>query len=175
VQTMPDPATRSRTGPVVDRNARGLSLRINRLSLGSAITNWTYSLPIQVVQQLAVLLKNSNLFNYNELCNISKLSLKNNYLGIFGRNQHGKILHLAVTANPHSQWAIQQLRETFAFDETTKYVIRDNDNIFSEDFKLHIRNFGLEDTPTAPRNPWQNPHLEGLLEKNSEYPTDLSF
>ena len=66
-----------------------------------------------------------------------------------------KILHFAVTANPHSQWAIQQLRETFAFDETTKYVIRDNDKIFSEDFKLHIRNFGLEDTPTAPRSPWQ--------------------
>ncbi len=61
-----------------------------------------------------------------------------------------KILHFALTANPHSQWAIQQLRETFAFDETTKYVIRDNDKIFSEDFKLHIRNFGLEDTPTAP-------------------------
>lgn len=74
-----------------------------------------------------------------------------------------KILHFAVTANPHSQWAIQQLRETFAFDETTKYVIRDNDKIFSEDFKLHIRNFGLEDTPTAPRSPWQNPICERLI------------
>jgi len=47
------------------------------------------------------------------------------------------------------QLAIQRLRETFAFDETTKYVIRDNDKIFSEYFKLHIRNFGLEDTPTG--------------------------
>ena len=74
-----------------------------------------------------------------------------------------KILHFAVTANPHSQWAIQQLRETFAFDETTKYVIRDNDKIFSEDFKLHIRNFGLEDTPTAPRSPWQNPFCERVI------------
>jgi len=74
-----------------------------------------------------------------------------------------KILHFAVTANPHSQWAIQQLRETFAFDETTKYVIRDNDKIFSEDFKLHIRNFGLEDTPTAPRSPWQNPIAERVI------------
>ena len=74
-----------------------------------------------------------------------------------------KILHFAVTANPHSQWAIQQLRETFAFDETTKYVIRDNDKIFSEDLKLHIRNFGLEDTPTAPRSPWQNPICERLI------------
>ena len=57
-----------------------------------------------------------------------------------------KILHFAVTANPHSQWAIQQLRETFAFNETAKYVIRDNDKIFSNDFKTPINNFGLEDT-----------------------------
>jgi len=74
-----------------------------------------------------------------------------------------KILHFAVSSKPHSQWAIQQLRETFAFDETTKYVIRDNDKIFSEDFKLHIRNFGLEDTPTAPRSPWQNPIAERVM------------
>ncbi len=46
-----------------------------------------------------------------------------------------KILHFAVTANPHSQWAIQQLRETFSFDETAKYVIRDNDKIFGDDLK----------------------------------------
>ena len=74
-----------------------------------------------------------------------------------------KILHFAVSSRPHSQWATQQLRETFAFDETTKYVIRDNDKIFSEDFKQQIRNFGLEDTPTAPRSPWQNPIAERLI------------
>jgi len=74
-----------------------------------------------------------------------------------------KILHFAVTAHPHSHWAIQQLRETFAFDETTKYVIRDNDKIFSDDFKQCVRKLGLEDTPTAPRNPWQNPIAERVL------------
>ena len=74
-----------------------------------------------------------------------------------------QIRHFAVTANPHSQWAIQQLRETFAFDEVTKYVIRDNDKIFSAEFKTHIRNFGLEDTPTAPRSPWQNPIAERVI------------
>jgi hypothetical protein len=47
-----------------------------------------------------------------------------------------KILHFAVSSKPHSQWAIQQLRETFAFDETIKYVIRDNDKIFSEILNL---------------------------------------
>jgi len=75
-----------------------------------------------------------------------------------------KILHFAVTAHPHSQWAIQQLRETFAFDEITKYVIRDNDKIFSDDFRIHtMKTLGLEDTPTAPRSPWQNPIAERVL------------
>ncbi|MGA2322363.1 MAG: integrase core domain-containing protein [Sedimentisphaerales bacterium] len=74
-----------------------------------------------------------------------------------------KILHFGITPNPQAEWAIQQLRETFAFDETTKYVIRDNDKIFSEDFKIHIRKFGLEDMPTAPRSPWQNPIAERLI------------
>ena len=82
------------------------------------------------------------------------------YVFIAISHDRRKILHFAVTANPHSQWAIQQLRETFAFDETTKYVIRDNDKIFSDDFKTHLNNFGLEDTPTAPRSPWQNPFCE---------------
>ena len=72
-------------------------------------------------------------------------------------------MHFAVTAHPHSQWAIQQLRETFTFDEIAKYVIRDNDKIFSGDFKQHIKKLGLEDTPTAPRSPWQNPVAERVI------------
>jgi transposase InsO family protein len=71
-----------------------------------------------------------------------------------------KIVHFAVSSKPHSQWAIQQLRETFAFDDSNKYVIRDNDAIFSEDFKQHVKHFGLKDTPTAPGSPWQNPVCE---------------
>ena len=75
-----------------------------------------------------------------------------------------EILHFGITSKPHSQWAIQQLRETFAFDETTKYVIRDNDRIFSEDFKQHVPRFGLKDKPTAYRSPWQNPVCERVIE-----------
>jgi len=74
-----------------------------------------------------------------------------------------KILHFGITSKPHSEWAIQQLRETFAFDDTTKYVIRDNDKIFSEDFQTQIKRFGLEDTPTAPKSPWQNPICERVI------------
>ena len=74
-----------------------------------------------------------------------------------------RILHFAASSKPHSQWAIQQLRETFAFDETTKYVIRDNDKIFSYEFKQTIKRFGLKDKPTALRSPWQKPFCERAI------------
>ncbi len=74
-----------------------------------------------------------------------------------------KIRHFAVTANPHSQWTIQQLRETFAFNETTKYVIRDNDGIYSNEFKQTIKGFGMKDKPKASRSPWQNPFAERVI------------
>jgi putative transposase len=85
------------------------------------------------------------------------------YVFIAISHDRRKILHLGVSANPHSQWAIQQLRETFSFDESTKDVIRDNDKIFSSDFKQQIKNFGFKDTPTAPRSPWQNPIAERVI------------
>jgi len=74
-----------------------------------------------------------------------------------------KILHFGVSSKPHSKWAIQQLRETFAFDEITKYVIRDNDKIFSEDFKQHLKNFGFKDKPTVYKSLWQNPICERVI------------
>jgi transposase InsO family protein len=85
------------------------------------------------------------------------------YVFIAISHDRRKILHFSVSSQPHSQWAIQQLRETFAFDECTKYLIRDNDSIFSEDFKYTIRCFGLKDTPTAPGSPWQNPIAERMM------------
>jgi len=78
-------------------------------------------------------------------------------------HERRKIIHFAVTSKPHSQWAIQQLRETFGFNQTTKYIIRDNDSIYSDEFKAHIPRFGLKDKPTAYRCPWQNPIAERVI------------
>ncbi|MCD4831413.1 MAG: integrase core domain-containing protein [Anaerohalosphaeraceae bacterium] len=41
--------------------------------------------------------------------------------------------------------------------------MRDNNKIFSEDFKQHIKRFGLKDKPTAFRSPWQNPFCERVI------------
>lgn len=94
---------------------------------------------------------------------VRTLFFKAIYVFVAISHDRRKILHVGVSSRPHSQWAIQQLRETFAFDETTKYVIRDNDKIFSETFKATIRSFGFQDKPAAKHSPWQNGTCERVI------------
>jgi hypothetical protein len=48
---------------------------------------------------------------------------------------HGRrrIIHFNVTTNPTATWVSQQLREAFPDDSTPRYLIFDNDFIFSND------------------------------------------
>ena len=71
---------------------------------------------------------------------------------------HGRrrILHFNVTMNPTAQWVIQQLRESFPGDSTSRYLIFDNDSIFSGEVSRSIRSLGITPKRTAYRSPWQN-------------------
>lgn len=85
------------------------------------------------------------------------------YVFIMVSHDRRKILYFNISSNPHSQWTIQRLCGTVAYDETTKHVIRDNDAIFSWDFKLTVHRLGLKDTLTAFRSPWQNGTCERVI------------
>jgi transposase InsO family protein len=71
---------------------------------------------------------------------------------------HGRreIIHFDVTANPTAPWVIQQLREAFPYDSSPKYLIYDNDSIFSNQATGAIRSFGIKPKRTAFQSPWQN-------------------
>jgi hypothetical protein len=47
---------------------------------------------------------------------------------------HGRreIIHFGVTAHPTSSWVVQQLREAFPNDSSPRFLIYDNDSIFSD-------------------------------------------
>ena len=78
---------------------------------------------------------------------------------------HGRrrILHLNVTAHPTAEWTRAQLLEAFPFDEAPRFLHRDRDGIFSERVRETIRQLGIEDVPSAPRSPWQNPFAERTI------------
>jgi hypothetical protein len=71
---------------------------------------------------------------------------------------HGRrrILHFNVTANPAARWVIQQLRNAFPDEAFHRFLIFDNDSIFSEDVAGSIAGFGIQPRRTAFRSPWQN-------------------
>ncbi len=71
---------------------------------------------------------------------------------------HGRrlIIHFNVTMNPTAQWVMQQFREAFSDVSVPRYLIFDNDSIFSDKITEAIKSFGIESKRTAFQSPWQN-------------------
>ena len=67
-----------------------------------------------------------------------------------------RIVHYNVTPNPTAIWVIQRLREAFPSDSAPKYLICDDDSIFSGDVTEAIKSFGITPKRIAMRSWWQN-------------------
>jgi transposase InsO family protein len=74
-----------------------------------------------------------------------------------------QILHYNVTANPTARWVIQQLRDAFPDEPTHRFLILDNDAIFSTEVAFSIEGFGIRPMRTAFRSPWQNGTAERFV------------
>jgi putative transposase len=78
---------------------------------------------------------------------------------------HGKkrILHFNVTESPTACWVTQQLRDAFPNEPAHRFLILDNDAIFSPQVAGSIRGLGLAPKRTAFRSPWQNGTAERFV------------
>jgi putative transposase len=67
---------------------------------------------------------------------------------------HGRrrVLHFNITENPTGRWVIQQLRETFPDEPTHRFLIYDNDSIFSHAVTHAIKSFDVDPKRTAFRS-----------------------
>jgi len=74
-----------------------------------------------------------------------------------------RILHFNVTAHPTAEWTGQQLREAFPFDQLPRYLLRDRDRIFADDFREQVRDMGISEVLSAPRSPWQRAYVERVI------------
>jgi putative transposase len=71
--------------------------------------------------------------------------------------------HFNVTRHPSARWVIQQLREAFPDHSTHRYLILDNDAIFSAEVACTIPRFGIHPQRTAFQSPWQNGTAERFV------------
>ena len=74
-----------------------------------------------------------------------------------------RILHFNVTAHPTAEWAGQQLREAFPFDQLPRYLLRDRDAIFGDEFRGQVRDMGIQEVLSTPRSPWQRAYVERVI------------
>jgi putative transposase len=79
------------------------------------------------------------------------------------RHDRRQVVHFNVTEHPTAQWTAQQIVEAFPHDTAPRYLIRDRDTVYSATFRHRITGMGIQDTPTAPCSPWQNPYAERMI------------
>jgi putative transposase len=85
------------------------------------------------------------------------------YVFVVLLHERRHIVHFNVTENPSGTWTTQQIVEAFPWDRAPKYLIRDNDHIYSKMFTKRINGMGIKEVKTAFQSPWQNPFCERLI------------
>jgi transposase InsO family protein len=75
-----------------------------------------------------------------------------------------RILHFNVTHHPTSAWVIQQLREAFPFQCSSRFLLFDRDSKFSLEVTAVVRSVGLRPVRTSFESPWQNGVVERWIE-----------
>lgn len=85
------------------------------------------------------------------------------YVFVVLRHDRREVVHFNVTQNPTAQWTAQQIVEAFPFDTAPRYLLRDRDSIYGEQFCRRVKSLGIEEVTTAPRSPWQSPYVERLI------------
>jgi transposase InsO family protein len=85
------------------------------------------------------------------------------YVFLVLAHERRRVIHFNVTAHPTAEWTAQQLREAFPFDRIPRYLLRDRDKIFSDDFRQQVRDMKIREVLAAPRSPWQRAYVERVI------------
>ena len=65
-----------------------------------------------------------------------------------------KIAHFNVTDHPTATWTLQQFREVISGEDPYRFVLHDQDSIYSNEFDSALKATGM----TVLRTPFRAPH-----------------
>src|SRR4051812_29949542 len=85
------------------------------------------------------------------------------YVFLVLAHERRRIVHFAVTPHPTAEWTAQQLREAFPWDTAPRFLLRDRDRIFGQEFVEQVQAMGIEEILSTPRSPWQRAYVERLI------------
>jgi putative transposase len=94
---------------------------------------------------------------------VHTMSFRILYCFIILLHDRRKVVHFNVTAHPTAVWTAQQMIEAFPEDTAPRYLLRDRDQIYGEEFRRRVAGMQIEEVITAPQSPFQNPYAERLI------------
>ena len=74
-----------------------------------------------------------------------------------------RVVHFNVTEHPTAVWTAQQIIEAFPEETAPRFLLRDRDRIYGEEFRRRVVGMRIEEVMTAPHSPWQSPYVERLI------------
>lgn len=74
-----------------------------------------------------------------------------------------RVIHFNVTEHPTAEWTAQQIVEAFPEETAPRFLLRDRDQIYGEDFRQRVAGMKIEEVITAFHSPWQNAYVERLI------------
>jgi putative transposase len=85
------------------------------------------------------------------------------YVFLILLNDRREVIHFNVTDSPSAFWTGQQIVQAFPWDTAPKYMIRDRDGKYEEEFIGRVESMGIKQVLTSARSPWQNPYVERVI------------
>jgi transposase InsO family protein len=85
------------------------------------------------------------------------------YVFVVLSNARRRIIHFNVTESPTAAWTGQQMVEAFPWDSAPRYMIRDRDKKFGDEFNRRVSALDMNQVLIAARSPWQNPYVERMI------------
>jgi Integrase core domain. len=74
-----------------------------------------------------------------------------------------QVVHFNVISHPTALWTAKQFIEAFPEETAPRFLLRDRDSIYGEEFRSRVGGMGIEEVITTVRSPWQNAYAERLI------------
>src|SRR5262245_53922575 len=85
------------------------------------------------------------------------------YCFIILSHERRQVVHFNVTEHPAAIWTARQMIEALPDDTAPRFLLRDRDSIYGNDFQQRVAGMRIEELITAPHSPWQNPYAERVI------------
>jgi putative transposase len=94
---------------------------------------------------------------------VASASFRLLYVMIVLNHDRRRIVRFDVTRNPTAGWLARQITEAFPWDTAPRYLLRDRDASYGQDFRKQVDAMGITEVVSAARSPWQNAYVERVI------------